>query len=247
MIDKLCPFLTDVVSDILLTVYRLSSRLAAAAYIVHPPKVATTPDNISTPFPKELYPVEGIRDSIGKHKEFALSLMDSERCSKRTSVADLFAGHIPSLKNIEKIIWTQPVTNQPQSPTELQQSEICTEGNGTLTNFRQSVPSGARALLNISSTPDMRDVDELVVGDIAAHWQKLALSLGAKDCLSEIVFKNHPNDCEGACRDLLARWLKRERHTGKDDRTWSTLLVAIGRAGFEELEMRLRREHVSKQ
>ena len=36
--DILCHYLSDVISDILLTVHQLSPNLAAAAYIVHPPK-----------------------------------------------------------------------------------------------------------------------------------------------------------------------------------------------------------------
>ena len=246
MADELCQYMVVVVSDILSTVCRLSPKLAAAAYIVHPPKVATSPEDITAKPQKELFPVEGLRGSIRDHKLFALSLKGHDEHSKRTSVADLFGGFTPSLENIERIIWAQPEPNQPQSPTEPLQPELCTKGNGTLTDF-QLVPSGARALLDISSTPDMRDVDELIVGDVAAHWQRLALRLGVKGCLSEIVLKNHPNDCEGACRDLLDRWLRRERHTGEEERTWSTLLAALGRAGFVELERSLQREHIMKQ
>ena len=246
MADELCQYMVGVVSDILSTVCRLSPKLAAAAYIVHPPKVATSPEDITAKPQKELFPVEGLRGSIRDHKLFALSLKGHDEHSKRTSVADLFGGFTPSLENIERIIWAQPEPNQPQSPTEPLQPELCTKGNGTLTDF-QLVPSGARALLDISSTPDMRDVDELIVGDVAAHWQRLALRLGVKGCLSEIVLKNHPNDCEGACRDLLDRWLRHERHTGEEERTWSTLLAALGRAGFVELERSLQREHIMKQ
>ena len=103
--------------------------------------------------------------------------------------------------------------------------------------------SGARALLDASSTPDMRDVDELVVTEVAAKLQRVALRLGVEGCVTEVVMKNHPNDCEGACQDMFGRWLRGERHTGEEQRTWSTLLTALGRAGFKELEKRLRREH----
>ena len=92
----------------------------------------------------------------------------------------------------------------------------------------------------------MRDVDELVVTKVSANWQRMALRLGVEGCVSEVVLKNHPNDCEGACRDMLDRWLRGERHTGEEKRTWSTLLTALDRAGFEELERRLWREHFHK-
>ena len=88
----------------------------------------------------------------------------------------------------------------------------------------------------------MRDVDELIVTAVAANWQRVALKLGVEDCVSDVVFKNHPNDCEGACRDMLKRWLRGGCRTGEEERTWSTLLAALSRAGFEELERKLQRE-----
>ena len=133
-------------------------------------------------------------------------------------------------------------SSQPQLSTEASQPELHHEGNGVPTDS-QATPSGARALLDISSTPDMRDVDELVVTAVAANWQRVALRLGVEGCVSEVVLRNHPNDCEGACRDMLNRWLRGERHTGEEKRTWSTLLTALSRADFVELERRLRKEH----
>ena len=108
---RLCQYLADIVSDILSTVCRLFPKLAAAAYIAHPSKVATSPDHITAPAHKELFPVEGIQDSIGDRKDVALSLQDSEKHYRRTSVSGLFGGcaiqlsswysnkHIPSLQN----------------------------------------------------------------------------------------------------------------------------------------------------
>ena len=246
--NELFQYLTEVVSDILSTVRQLSPKLEAAAYIVHPPKVAISPEDITAIPRNELFPVEGIQDSIEDGKEFTLSLKEGDKHSMRMTVTDLFEGCTPSLQDIERIVWAHLVANEPsgQLPTDPKQPEVHTEGNGSLTDF-QSVPSGAQALLYISSTPDMRDMDELVVGDVAAHWQSVALRLGVKGSLSEIIQRNHPNDCEGACRDLFARWLRRDRHTGEEERTWSTLLTALGRAGFEGLERRLRREHMSEQ
>ena len=92
----------------------------------------------------------------------------------------------------------------------------------------------------------MRDVDELVVTPVASNWQRLALRLGVEGCVSEVVLKNHPNDCEGACREMLKHWLRGEQHTGVEEQTWSTLLTALGRAGFVELERNVRRKHFYK-
>ena len=132
--------------------------------------------------------------------------------------------------------------SQPHSSAEQSETELHSEGNDVPTDS-QTVPSGARALLDVSSSPNMRDVDELLVTPVAANWQRVALRLGVEGCVSEVLLKNYPNDCEEACWDMLDRWLRRERHTGGEERTWSTLLTALGRAGFEELERRLWKEH----
>ena len=91
--------------------------------------------------------------------------------------------------------------------------------------------------------PKPIDVNELIVTQVAARWQNLAIMLGVKDFLVDIVMVNYPKDCEGACRDMLKRWLRGELHTGEEDRTWYTLLTAVGKAGFVELERHLRRWH----
>ena len=244
--DELFQYWTEVVNDVLSTVSQLSPKLAAAAYIVHPPKVATSLEDITTVSQKELFPVQGVQDSIIDQKAFALSLKDSDKYSVRMTITDLFVGSTPPLEDIERIIWTQPVASQPQLPTEPEKSKSLLDENGSLTDSR-SVISGAQALLHISSVPDIRDMDELVVAEVAADWEKVALKLGVEVCVHKIILKNHPSDCEGACRDMLDRWLRRDHHTGEEERTWSTLLTALVRAGFGELERRLRREHVSKQ
>ncbi len=112
------------------------------------------------------------------------------------------------------------------------------EGN-SVPSDPKARPSGARALLDISSTPDMRDVGELVVTEVAANWQSVALRLGVEGCLKRIILKNKPNDCVGACLDMLNCWLRRDQHTGEGVRSWSTLLTALSTTGFVELERRL--------
>ena len=140
-----------------------------------------------------------------------------------------------------------------QSPTAPNQPEVYSEGHvtegskeGSPLTDSKTTSSCARALLDVSSTPEVRDMNELVVTEVTADWQRVALRLGVEGCFSEVVLKNHPNDREGACQDMLDRWLRRDPHTGEEERTWSTLLTALGRAGFEELGRRLRREHFYK-
>ena len=240
--NVLHEYLSRVVSDILSTVRRLSPNLSAAAYIVHTPNVDTSAEDITGRSPKELFPMEGVIASIREQEGVVFSLKENEDWNT-VPIAELFGGFTPSLEYTEKITWTQPELSQPQSPTELNQS---TEGNGVLSDSRV-VSHGAQALLEISSTPDMRDVNELVVTAVAANWERLALELGVKDFVSKIASKDHPSDCVGACQDVLSRWLRGEQHTGERERTWSTLLTVLVRVGFAELERSLRREHFAKQ
>ena len=116
--DTSCQYLTDVISDILSTVHQLSPKLAAGAYIVHSPKIAMSPEDIISPPPKELFPVEGIRNSI--RDGYCLSVKDSNtNRSTRAAISDLFGGCTPSLEDIERIDWpcAQPDPSQSQSPS----------------------------------------------------------------------------------------------------------------------------------
>ena len=122
--DQSFQYLTDVISDILATVCRLSPKLAAGAYIVHPPKMATSPEDITAPPRKELFPVEGILSSIRNFENDSLSLKDSNtnRCTTE-AVSTLFGGCTPSLEDIGRICWPQPEIHRTQSPTGPKQPE----------------------------------------------------------------------------------------------------------------------------
>ena len=276
----LCRYLSDVISDILLTVHQLSPNLAAAAYIVHLPKMTSLHEDVPDSSSKELFLVEDIRNSIAGHEDYTLSCKDTFGLYSRLPVPDLFGGWNPSLEDIERITWRQPGPSRPQSsdglnmptstlastdppaclnaasgnprrspapastkPLSTSTAASADPSTPTGTLHYSSPPSGAQALLDTSSVPTLSDLNELVVAPVAANWQNLALRLGVKGFLLDIVSKNHPNDCEGACRDMLTRWLRREQHTGTEERTWSTLLTALGRADFGELETSLWREH----
>ena len=245
--DKLYQYLSDVISDILSTVHQLSPNLSAAAYIVHPSEIASLyVDAIISP-PQELFPIEGIRNAIAGDKDSTVSCKDIFGLSTELPVPDLFGGWTPSQEDIERILWTQPGPSQPQSPGELSNmlAEIPTSLPSTPTTaFHRSlsIPFGAQALLDTSSVPSLSDVNELIVTQVAGKWQELARTLGMKDSLIDTVSKNYPKSCTDACEDMLQRWLN-EKHTGKQEQTWSTLLTALGRADFGELERSLRREH----
>ena len=117
--DKSCQYLTDVISDILSTVHRLSPKLAAGAYIVHPPKIAMSPEDIIALPEKELFPVEGIQNSMGIRDDYCLSLKDSNtNRSTKVLISNLFGGCTPSPEDIGRINWpcAQLDPSPPQSP-----------------------------------------------------------------------------------------------------------------------------------
>ena len=279
-------YLFNVISDILSTVRRLSPNLAAAAYMVHPPKMAFVHEAATNLHPKELFLLDDVRNSIIYHKAFTLSRKDSFGHSTKLPVPDLFGGLKPSLEDIERILWRQPGPSRPQSsdglsmPTSTLASTVppasLTAASGdslptptvtsdnpqrphtlasnkppTAASADHSTPtatlhpsplSGAQALLHTSSVPTLSDMNELIVTQVAANWYNLALVLGVEVFLIDAISEDHRR-CVAACRDMLTRWLRREQHTGGEERTWSTLLTALGRADFGELESSLRREH----
>ena len=114
--DMSCQYFTDVISDILAVIRRLSPKLAADSYIVHPPRKHALCKDISTPPQMELFPVVDIQDSIRHYEAYCLSLKDSNNPSSRVVISDLFGGYTPSVDCIERIIWAQGEPSQPQSP-----------------------------------------------------------------------------------------------------------------------------------
>ena len=126
--DKSWQYLTDVISDILSTVHRLSPKLAAGAYMVHSPKIAMSPEDIIALPTKELFPVEGIRNSM--RDGYCLSVKDSNtNRSTRATISDLFGGCTPTLEDIGRINWpcAQPDPSQPQSPCGTSQPDALSQ------------------------------------------------------------------------------------------------------------------------
>ena len=121
---KSCQYLTEVISDILSTVQRLSPKLAAKAYIVHPSRTVTSSEDVIAPPPKELFPVEGIRSSYKDGFSFSLPYSNSDHC-ERVAIVNLFGGCIPSLNNVGRINWpcARPCSSvQPSQPDVLSQA-----------------------------------------------------------------------------------------------------------------------------
>ena len=61
------------------------------------------------------------------------------------------------------------------------------------------------------------------------------IHLGVESYVTAAAIKNHPNNSEGALREVLDRWLKSARGTGGEDRSWLSVLRALEKSGTGEL------------
>ena len=94
------------------------------------------------------------------------------------------------------------------------------------------------------STPTLNELNQLVVWRVAAQWYPLGLSLGVEPTVLATIMANHPGDVEGACRDLLCRWLSRGPGTGEQPRVWLSVLTAIRQTVGEMIAEEVEREAV---
>ena len=251
-------YLTDVIVDIVSTVDQFSPHLIAIADIIVPrrqTKLATFCEDIMDPS-HMVFPVADIHDSIKNGKKYTVPLPGGDHA--RSRVADLFGGHVPTLQDIEKIHWTKGSTAAAENGihTECQiaptrynsshSSEGLTLGASSLplvSTAESPQPPPPPTLLDVLSKPTIVDINNLVVTPVAARWWTVANYLEVDSCIIEIILKNHPNNCEQACRDMLNRWLQEGDYTGEKGRTWDTLLTAVGRTGYGDLEQDLRKKY----
>ena len=112
--DKLCQYLIDVIRDIISIVRQLSPKLAATAYIVHPPNLDALYKSAHVSS-KKLYPMESVQ-SLVSNGEQHISLEKSNRTA--IAISDLFGGRTPSLEDIGSINWTEPEQIHLQSSNE---------------------------------------------------------------------------------------------------------------------------------
>lgn len=81
----------------------------------------------------------------------------------------------------------------------------------------------------------LQDIDELVVLKVAAEWETLAIHLGVEPARIDIIKKNNSQSCGNACRELFCSWIKEEKGTGGEPRTWDSIIWAIRKMGSEGL------------
>ena len=79
------------------------------------------------------------------------------------------------------------------------------------------------------------NIDEHVIPKVAAEWMSLAIQLGVENGKINIIKKTHSSNCEDACRELFFRWIDEERGTGREPRTWDSVVRAIRKIGKEGL------------
>ena len=83
---------------------------------------------------------------------------------------------------------------------------------------------------------DLNTLNEHVVHNVTADWNRLGLSLGVKARVLDTVLADLGRDSTKACIVLLGKWLNGAVGTGQKQREWSTVLEAVGEAIGTEVQ-----------
>ena len=97
--------------------------------------------------------------------------------------------------------------------------------------FNVCVPSTDPILY---TKPTLLELRDHVVLRVAAHWDHFGLALRMEDYLLDIIKANMRGEVVACCTDMLKRWLRKERATGGEERSWSTILSAVQRCFGQE-------------
>ena len=74
-----------------------------------------------------------------------------------------------------------------------------------------------------------------------AHiWEELGYQLKFHESEIKVIHKNHPNDAEECCKDLLHRWLRKQANA-----TWDQLLLAIDNLPTTSINEKGKNKHIS--
>ena len=95
---------------------------------------------------------------------------------------------------------------------------------------------------SIDSHPTLEDINKFVVCEVAADWKLVAAFLGVEPSVIQIADTDHPQQCEHACTDIFERWLSWKPGTGRNERTWRTVLSAVEEAGDKAFSQQLQTE-----
>ena len=81
-----------------------------------------------------------------------------------------------------------------------------------------------------------------VIPVVDVKWHQLGIFLGIEDILIQNIKEKFPTRLEGACEEMLVRWLTHDVGTGDRPREWSTVIDALEKTGFREEARELREE-----
>ena len=88
----------------------------------------------------------------------------------------------------------------------------------------------------LQSTPELADVQELVVPFAAAQWEAVAdFLLVPREKQAAIAASKRGQQVEVCCRELFNQWLRQLPGTGYLSRTWRVVLDAVGEAVGSEV------------
>lgn len=74
-----------------------------------------------------------------------------------------------------------------------------------------------------------------IIDSVTSQWEILGIALGFGGEIIEIIKKDHPSDCSGACLDMFRCWIQGKARTP----SWDTLLQALKEVKFVELASKL--------
>ena len=105
--EKLYRYMSTIVSDVIKTTAKLSPKLEATSYIIHPYTPAMW-EGAKAPPPDSLYPVSSVMDSIsgGGSRVFSRTRQGGHHPHK-TSVTELFGGWSPPLSVVQDMDFTR--------------------------------------------------------------------------------------------------------------------------------------------
>ena len=86
----------------------------------------------------------------------------------------------------------------------------------------------------LCSKPTMLELLDHVVYRVAARWEHFGLALRVEDYFMDIIKADKRGEVVVCCTDMLRRWLRKERATGGEERSWSTVLGAVQRCLGQE-------------
>ena len=91
-------------------------------------------------------------------------------------------------------------------------------------------------------TLQLKDLLRYAVPRVSSKWEEVGLQLDIEPYVLETVKADH-SDVEARCKAMFQKWLHSGEGTGKQPRTWESVLEAVRRAVGSEVYMNIE-EHI---